>query len=91
MPVGWEEFTSPTVLAVLAGIVGACIGSFLNVCIHRLPRGESIVWQPSYCPGCRAVICSWNSWDVSPESGASIQFSVAAAAMDRGVSHGASV
>jgi leader peptidase (prepilin peptidase)/N-methyltransferase len=61
MPVGWEEFTSPTVLAVLAGIVGACIGSFLNVCIHRLPRGESIVWQPSYCPGCRAAIAWYDN------------------------------
>jgi len=32
--------------------VGACVGSFLNVVIYRLPRGESIVFPPSHCPAC---------------------------------------
>ncbi len=33
-------------------ILGACVGSFLNVVIHRLPRGESISFPPSHCPTC---------------------------------------
>lgn len=38
-------------LAALA-LGGLAVGSFLNVVIHRLPRGESIVWPPSHCPSC---------------------------------------
>lgn len=35
---------------------GSVIGSFLNVCIHRLPRGESLVFPGSHCPRCGAQI-----------------------------------
>jgi len=38
--------------AVLAGILGAVIGSFLNVVAYRLPRGESLSHPPSHCPKC---------------------------------------
>ena len=37
---------------LLAGVLGACIGSFLNVVIYRLPLGQSIVSPPSRCPKC---------------------------------------
>ena len=42
-------------------LVGACIGSFLNVVIHRLPRGESIVSPRSRCPGCGRPIRAWEN------------------------------
>lgn len=38
--------------AVLVFILGLLTGSFLNVCICRLPKGESIVFPPSRCPAC---------------------------------------
>jgi leader peptidase (prepilin peptidase)/N-methyltransferase len=38
--------------AVLAGILGLLVGSFLNVVIWRIPRGESVVRPPSHCPSC---------------------------------------
>jgi len=41
---------------ITAFIFGVCIGSFLNVCIFRLPAGKSIVHPPSSCPGCNAAI-----------------------------------
>lgn len=37
-------------------LLGAVVGSFLNVVIYRLPRGESLVWPPSHCPICRHSI-----------------------------------
>ncbi|MBI1874260.1 MAG: prepilin peptidase [Acidobacteria bacterium] len=37
---------------LLAGVLGLSVGSFLNVCIARLPRGESIFSPPSHCTAC---------------------------------------
>ncbi len=42
-------------------VFGSMVGSFLNVCIHRMPRGESIVSPPSHCPGCGASIRWWQN------------------------------
>jgi leader peptidase (prepilin peptidase)/N-methyltransferase len=39
-------------LALIAFIFGTLVGSFLNVCIARLPKKESIVKPPSHCPNC---------------------------------------
>ncbi|WP_293169897.1 prepilin peptidase [Oceanithermus sp.] len=39
-------------LVAFAFVLGAVIGSFLNVVIYRLPKGESIVHPPSHCPAC---------------------------------------
>jgi len=38
--------------SVVFFVFGSIVGSFLNVCIHRMPRGESIVHPPSHCPHC---------------------------------------
>ncbi len=47
---------SPTLIAAVVFIFGAIVGSFLNVCIVRLPDKESVVSPPSHCPKCRAFI-----------------------------------
>jgi leader peptidase (prepilin peptidase)/N-methyltransferase len=41
--------------------LGLVVGSFLNVVIHRIPRGESIVRPRSHCPSCRATIAAFDN------------------------------
>ena len=48
----------PGFAALTAGAFGACVGSFLNVCIHRLPKDESIVTPGSHC-ACGQPIPFW--------------------------------
>ncbi len=43
-------------LSLAIFVVGAVVGSFLNVCIYRLPAGQSVVFPTSHCPACRAPI-----------------------------------
>jgi leader peptidase (prepilin peptidase)/N-methyltransferase len=43
-------------LLVLALVLGVAIGSFLNVVVYRVPRGESLSRPRSHCPACRAPI-----------------------------------
>jgi len=45
----------------LAGVVGAVLGSFLNVVIHRLPLGESVVSPRSRCPSCGVQIAGYDN------------------------------
>lgn len=42
--------------AAIAAPLGLLIGSFLNVVAYRLPRGESLLWPASHCPGCEQAI-----------------------------------
>lgn len=49
---GNEGAVMPAGAYLIAGIVGACAGSFLNVVIHRLPAGRSVVRPGSCCPCC---------------------------------------
>lgn len=44
------------IMRVFAFIFGAIVGSFLNVCIHRMPLSESIIKPRSYCPKCKKGI-----------------------------------
>jgi len=43
-------------LAAGSALLGLLIGSFLNVVIWRVPRGESLVSPPSHCPGCERPV-----------------------------------
>jgi len=52
----------PTLLLPAASFVlGTIVGSFLNVCIHRLPRGLSLIRPPSHCPSCGAPVRPWDN------------------------------
>ena len=41
---------------VIVVVLGLVIGSFLNVCIYRLPRGEAVVAPGSHCPSCKSFL-----------------------------------
>ena len=41
-----------TVMLIFTFVMGISLGSFMNVCIYRLPLGKSIIWPPSSCPRC---------------------------------------
>jgi leader peptidase (prepilin peptidase) / N-methyltransferase len=49
----------PMIFAVF--LFGIVIGSFLNVCIYRLPRGESVVTPRSHCPGCNHPVAAYDN------------------------------
>lgn len=45
-------------IAILVAVIGVCVGSFLNVCIYRLPRHQSLMWPGSRCTRCDRAL-SW--------------------------------
>ena len=51
----------PWVFPVVAGVVGACVGSFLNVCILRVPLGESVARPGSHCRACGAAVAWYDN------------------------------
>ncbi len=50
------NFLLDLLTALWLGMIGACVGSFLNVLAYRLPRGMSVVWRPSHCPHCQQPV-----------------------------------
>lgn len=46
------SFTSVMIPAIFCALLGLAFGSFLNVCITRIPLGESVVWPSSHCRQC---------------------------------------
>lgn len=51
----------PPLLAIAIALLGACIGSFLNVVVWRLPRQESVVVPGSHCPRCGTVLAWYDN------------------------------
>lgn len=52
----FSEFLIPVM-----GVLGLCVGSFLNVCIHRGITGQSVVFPASHCPTCGAALSWWEN------------------------------
>lgn len=54
-----------TLFTVYLALVGAALGSFLNVCIYRWPAGESVIRPRSRCPGCGQAIAWYDNIPVA--------------------------
>ena len=55
---------SPLTFAIAVGALGLFVGSFLNVCIYRLPLGRTVLWGRSHCPHCERQIRAWENLPV---------------------------
>jgi leader peptidase (prepilin peptidase)/N-methyltransferase len=56
-----ENIEIPAFFVLFAFALGCIVGSFLNVVVWRLPRGESLSRPPSHCPSCGHFIRSWEN------------------------------
>jgi len=65
-PASFETMTGLPEIVAFAFVFafGAIVGSFLNVVIHRVPRGESIVFPNSACPQCRTPIKPYDNFPI---------------------------
>ena len=59
-----EPSTLRLLEALASFLIGACIGSFLNVCVYRIPLNRSIVSPGSHCAACGAPIAWYNNLPV---------------------------
>ena len=59
----YSQETAPIlgIFNAMAFVLGCCIGSFMNVVVWRLPRGESLSHPPSHCPKCGHAIRPWEN------------------------------
>ena len=60
-----QDMAPATLMGVFVFLFGLIIGSFLNVCIVRIPRGKSVVTPASACPHCGAPIRPWDNIPVA--------------------------
>ena len=57
-----QQFWQSEIMAIGILFVGLCVGSFLNVCIYRIPRGLSVNDpKRSFCPSCKKQLPAWQN------------------------------
>lgn len=59
-----EPFFHPVLFPILALVLGLCLGSFYNVCVHRYLVGQSVISPGSHCPACGHVLSWWENLPV---------------------------
>ena len=60
----WSLLLRTPAFEITALLLGLVVGSFANVCIHRLPLGQSVVSPPSRCPACGTLIKAYDNLPV---------------------------